>query len=445
MLDAMLSIACPLLLVAAAAVNPLDQSDAQPVGSAGAGMNGEVAVKLLLAGGISGVTALALVFRPGTRVRLRRMPGIVLVALSLVFLTTSVFAFSGAANVSRAAAVICLVYVGFLAVTTSYLSRDTAAKCLLAGLSLHMLAAWTLHWIGGDATHFQEDFGNGLTVARMGSTAHPNSLGRIGALALIIAFALWRTLAPAGTRARSTIWLIPVAVLAIATIVESMSRTAMASGVIAILAMSLDRLLNWRGLVVALTLLIVAGGITIGAGLLPGGVSLGESVVAAGTKTGDVSELTSATGRTAIWAESVRLISQRPLTGWGLNSAPLLLEDFSHHTHNLLLHTMFSGGVVAGAFTVVLLMWTAWRAVSVLDPLFRGVAAYVFVSGIFEDTVFETFPFTSTLLWLLVLMSSSAGESENESLVQAAQEQSIAPEKTAPKRDREPTTAAAWT
>ncbi|MEM9589476.1 MAG: O-antigen ligase family protein [Planctomycetota bacterium] len=126
-----------------------------------------------------------------------------------------------------------------------------------------------------------------------------------------------------------------------------------------------------------------------------------------GTKTGDISELTSATGRTEIWAEAIRLIGERPWTGYGLNSAPLFMADYSAHTHNLLLHVTFSAGVFAGMIAIVLLLWNLFRGLRSNEPLIRVVSVFVLISGVFEDTVLETFPISSTILWLVVLMTPS--------------------------------------
>ncbi len=45
------------------------------------------------------------------------------------------------------------------------------------------------------------------------------------------------------------------------------------------------------------------------------------------TRSGSVSELTTLTGRTEIWAVAADLIAQRPLLGWGYNGTEQLIAD----------------------------------------------------------------------------------------------------------------------
>ena len=101
------------------------------------------------------------------------------------------------------------------------------------------------------------------------------------------------------------------------------------------------------------------------------GNDISGGVLSVVTKTGDVTELTSATGRTEIWAEAIRLIGERPLTGYGLNSSPALMEDFSYHTHNLVLHATFSGGVVAGLLVMAALFGMRLRGFPVRSRSFE--------------------------------------------------------------------------
>ncbi|WDQ17653.1 O-antigen ligase family protein [Rhodopirellula sp. P2] len=405
-LEGLFALVCPLLLILAVALNPLDQSDSTPAGSAGAGLTMEVAMKLLLSGAVGLVAVLGWMLCPSVRQRLTKFPGWILVALGGIFLVTSAAAFGPAATVSRAAAMISCLSIVFIAVTLQFLSLRQTLQCVLIGLVLHLVVAWCLYLGGGETAVYQEELAQSLIIERMGSTAHPNSLGRIGALAILVCLGLWRTrnrpLTPVMIAMMGFVFAISTA-----TMFESMSRTAALSCAAAVLAVMIDRLVNRRGLALGLCGVMGVCLLMLAIGLMSEGSDVGSRVVAVGTKTGDIEELTSATGRTDIWAEAIRYIAQRPLTGWGLNSAPLLLEDFSHHTHNLLLHVIFSAGILAGICVAVLLGWTVYHAVTVVDPMFRGIAAYICVSGLFEDTAFETFPFASTLLWLLVLLAAS--------------------------------------
>jgi len=270
---------------------------------------------------------------------------------------------------------------------------------------MHMVVSWILYLGVPSIGVYEEELAGSTFVPRMAGTAHPNSVGRVGVLTIVIAIALLRgkKFAPATGRAR---WVLRFLILlGVVTAIQTKSRTAMAAGLAAAVMMQLDRLFTWRGIKIALAGSVLVVGALLFFGLGPYADQLGQLVVSVGTKTGDADELTSATGRTRIWAEAIALIGERPWTGWGLNSAPVLLEEFSQHTHNLLLHTVFSGGILAGLFATMLVLWTMFVGLTSSEPLLRGVAAYVLVSGCFEDTVLETFPFSSTLLWFIMLLA----------------------------------------
>ena len=396
------------LLIAATAVNPLDQSDAQPAGSGRASMNAEVAVKLVLGGTIAAVTATAYLLRPSLLGTFWRPGPMLLLGTVLIFLATSASALPAAATVCRAAALILLVYVAFIGLAVRVMSPSALVRCILIGLTLHMIVAWALYVRGGEGAVYQEELAGAMIVDRMGSTAHPNSLGRIGGLALMLIIAVWRD-----RHRRPGSWtiaaLLATVPMAVAMVVESKSRTSVLACGAGCVAMLIDRFWNRRG--IAMLGLLVAGGCAAMLSLTMMGwaSTLTDQVIGAVTKTGDVAELTSATGRDVIWSEAIDWIRADPWTGYGLVAAPILLEDHSFHTHNLLLHATFSGGLLAGATTAALLAWTVYQTLRFPTVLAAGVTTYLLTSGAVEDTVFETFAFTSTMLWMIILLTPLAG------------------------------------
>ncbi len=396
-----------LLIVAATALNPLDQSDAQPAGSGRASMNAEVAVKLVLGLTVTAVTATAYLLRPSLVSTFLRPGPVLLLATVTIFLATSVTALPAAATVSRAAALIMLVYVLFVGLAVRVTSTSALVRCLLIGLTLHMLVAWALYLRGGEGAVYEEELAGAMIVDRMGSTAHPNSLGRIGGLALMLVIAIWRDdrWRPGHTTIAALIAVVP---LAIATVIESKSRTSVLACGAGAIAMLADRFWNRRGILILGSVFAAVCGTLLVLVMMGWASDLTDQLIGSVTKTGDVTELTSATGRDVIWAEAISLIARDPWTGYGLVAAPILLDEHSFHTHNVLLHATFSGGLLAGLTTAALLVWTVYQTARVPTVLAAGVTTYILTSGAVEDTVFETFPFTSTMLWMIVLLGPTA-------------------------------------
>jgi exopolysaccharide production protein ExoQ len=81
-------------------------------------------------------------------------------------------------------------------------------------------------------------------------------------------------------------------------------------------------------------------------------VSFPDEIFAMLSRSGRVDEITSATGRSAIWAVVIELWAQRPILGYGYTSALLLLPsdprlfNVAAHAHNMFLELLFAGGIL---------------------------------------------------------------------------------------------------
>ncbi len=395
--------ACGLVMCAASFWNMVDINFEGNSGDQ-LGMDWQVAIKLVIAVFAGAIGFWGLINSNLVRTALRGVPGIGLVMLAVVFVTTSVFAIAEVAMVCRVAAWIYIAYLLFIPTALVAMGIRGVVIASLIGMTANVILNWGVYlWIPSVGV-FEEQFAGNTFIQRMGGLGHPNSIGRMGALAGLLSLAMLRSRALAPRLPGGTLVLLSIIALSIATSVATFSRTAIVAGLAAAIFLLFDRLAT-RGGVTA----IVAGILTIGIGLftielVTGGEVIGKFLLSAGTKTGEVEELTSATGRTDIWKETVRLIGQRPITGYGLNSAPVLLQDYSHHPHNLLLHVTLSGGLLAGLLVAALLLWNIGIGLTSAEPLVRAVSMYVLISGVFEDTCLDTFATPSTLLWLVVLL-----------------------------------------
>lgn len=182
------------------------------------------------------------------------------------------------------------------------------------------------------------------------------------------------------------------------------SRTAFIAGGIGLLLIFSDRLKS-RAAISVLVMLTVMGLASIFALFAAGKERrLVEKFVGLVAKSGSVQELTTATGRTDIWAEAAKFVAQRPLTDWGLNSGPVLLPNHSQATHNAVINASLSGGIFGGLAMLCLQLWLIWTAFQSPNLLVRGVAIFLFFSCLTEDTVMETFPGPCTMLWYMCLI-----------------------------------------
>ncbi|SRR6056297_30658 len=389
---------CALILVAAAFFNPIDVSGS---GEQQVSLSGQVAIKLAVAGLATGLGVWGLLSLSRVRRILGTFTGTILLTLGMVFVLTSAVAISEIANVARVASLIFLAYVLFTITSVVILGIDRVAVCVLIGCSLFLLGSWFAYLLVPSIGVYVEDLGTHTKINRMGGLAHPNVLGRMSMLTAILAISLYRQ------QPKYRVVLVTLALLALATAITAFSRTAILAGMVGLAVLLFDLLPTRRGLVVCLTICAVGLFGLVAIELATGSDLVGKVLLSASTKTGNVEELTSATGRTAIWAEALRLIQARPWTGYGLNSSPLLLTNFSQHTHNILLHPLLSGGLAAGLLMALLLALNLVFGIRSEQRLIRSVAAFVLFSGLFEDTLLDTFPSPLTVLWLLVTLYPS--------------------------------------
>ncbi|QDT12598.1 O-Antigen ligase [Planctomycetes bacterium K23_9] len=351
------------------------------------GLDWQVALKLAVSAFSAMLGLWGVLTTTGVRRVLLSIPACILILILLLAFPSALSGFSPSA---LPATLINLSYVAFIATCLAYLKEKTFFYAIVLGTLAACGFAWILYFLMPEFGVFKEFLGS-VTVERLGGHAHPNSVGRTAAIGLLASAALWRD------RRISTpiaFWL----VLAFSvTIAFTISRTVIGGTGIALAALFMDRLktragIQWMMLggfvgLLALFLLIASGNEGDTIAKLAGSVS----------KTGDSTELTTGTGRVAIWAEAIRLISEKPITGYGFGAAQALMLDFSQSTHNMFLHAAMVAGVVAGALMICLALWLVNVAFAGEFRPISALAIFVLISGLFEDTVLETFPGPATL------------------------------------------------
>ena len=399
-------IVCAVLMCTATLWNNVD-INYEYAGNASASrvaLDWPVAIKLVIAAACAVMGMIGAVVDPRVRGALFSGPGLILVLLAIVFACTAIIALPEVANVSRAASLIYIGYLMFIPTAFAVLGLRTIIIASLVGMVINLAMNWGLYLFVPELGIHEEFLGDEKFLSRMGGLGHPNAIARVGVLGGLLSLAMLRSRELAPRLPGGRVVLLAIIVLGVLTAGATFSRTAIVAGMVSAFLLLSDKVASREGMSLVFAGLVVLIGGLITFELVSGGGMLGDSLLSATTKTGTVEELTSATGRTDIWGEAIRLICERPITGWGLNSAPVMMENFSRHTHNLLLHATFCGGVFAGFLVLCLLLWNLFFGLTSDEPLVRAISMYVLVSGVFEDTVLDTFSSPSTLLWILVLL-----------------------------------------
>ena len=135
-------------------------------------------------------------------------------------------------------------------------------------------------------------------------------------------------------------------------------------------------------------------------------VDLGDKIVSKLellSKSEGTEELTTATGRSEIWAFAITLIQERPVTGYGAATQKLYFEEFSYYTHNMLLNIAFSAGIFAGIAAILMILGRLRALMVDRHPLSDAIVVFILVNGLFENVIFSILAGLPTMLWILAL------------------------------------------
>lgn len=335
-------------------------------------------------------------FESTVRKSLMSFPGLML--FFILCLATLVSPWAAYVEVAFPAAVINLGYLLFTITTLNMLGIRTFASAVAIGVAVSCMLLVVLYLISPASVVFLEPLADGQFAKRLSGLGHPNSVARTAAFGIICLIYLGRA------RQWPLILVFGLLVLMLGVEYFAKSRTAIFALSLAVVGLYSDRLLTRPGLA-AISMAAVA--VLLGMMVLVATESQGRLVNRALTsvaKSGDAEEITTATGRIQIWKETIKLVRARPLTGWGLNAGPKLLEEYLGSAHNALLYVGLSTGVLGALAMLGLLGWNLFLATTSTNLLVRAICTLVLVSGLTEETVFETFPGPTTICWYAACM-----------------------------------------
>jgi O-antigen ligase len=146
-----------------------------------------------------------------------------------------------------------------------------------------------------------------------------------------------------------------------------------------------------------------------------------ESILVMASRSGDIREITSGTGRSDIWSLVMRLIEERPFFGWGYASTIFILPDEGAflgyalaHAHNAVLQALVSVGIVGFVPFAALFLMKIYYAMKFRDPLNTSFMMFLVVESITECIAFQG-PATLTSLVLATVLSLKFNEKNETS------------------------------
>jgi exopolysaccharide production protein ExoQ len=315
------------------------------------------------------------------------------------------FVSSGSACVVTVATVALMLEIGTTAVV----------RLLALAAITFVVGSWGV-WLFLPAQGiYLEPITHGQFFERMAGLAHPNTLGQLSGMSLLLLFFTCQ-----GLRKAWPLVFWAVALGSFVAMVMCVSRTALAAGCLGFAwgfrgeCMAFAR--RWRADLLLVPLLL--GVMVLGAGGL--GQDFDRQLAAKISKSDDPEELTSMTGRSLIWAHTLRLAGERPLTGYGMATSKELLREFSLYTHNIVLNVALSAGFVAAGFLLAAILWGGLLAWHRPRPLPDALLLLLVLNGLAENVIFEFLAGGLTAAFVLALAWRTVEGFRHEALLEGA-------------------------
>ncbi len=272
-------------------------------------------------------------------------------------------------------------------------------KTVLSTMMLTLLGSWFLYLFMPEYGVMIEHTSKTETVERMGGMSHPNVLSGVVVLMIVLLSYLWFE----GKKS----WKIclPLLLLCFTTMVFTGTRVALVAAVVSILVVYRRFWLRVDILPItaALGVAILLGALVLFSSEKISPVS--SSLIGSATRSGDVEEITSVTGRAAIWEYCARLVAERPLIGYGPGVSKIYLakKQYLLHPHNVVLSLAFSGGVFAGFCGLMMFLQQLFVSLGGKYRLAALVSFVIILNSLTEVAIFDYVPGTTTVIWLAAI------------------------------------------
>lgn len=258
--------------------------------------------------------------------------------------------------------------------------RRTILTIVVATYS-YVVVSWLVYLLVPEIGIFKEYLTMTDSVQRMGGLGHPNTVGRsachITLLLLICVRERWV----------SWRWLVLALPLLFATLIATKSRSPIAATAVGVVIFAWP-LLRDRAtyFLAAISVCLVAGGALFIESTQGIDFFLSRHVLKT-TKSGDMQEITSLTGRTEIWEAAIGHIKASPWFGYGGGTSSNVMIDYSGHAHNIYLETALNHGIPTALLFVVLTLFTLKDALSGRIVVLPEMMAFILVLGMVESPI----------------------------------------------------------
>jgi len=345
----------------------------------------------------AGALAIGLVHLPRTHRMIFRTPAVCIVLFGLWATMTAVYSPSPMFSVGAG-----MSFLGLALFTPAVLEKlkpESVLYALAGTLAVFLVLSWLVYLFVPEIGSTSYYTTQGDMYRMSGLAGKPTNLGRLSATLIGTVFALVLM------KRLDRKWAVLAVILALATLFESQTRTALAGIVLAVAAVMLRRRPVW------LLLALSAGGIALYAlGLR--GIELDlEQVARPLARSGNVQEIFTFTGRTGIWKFVIGKIAESPWLGYGYGSSRIIIAGgyssewgfTTQSSHNTLLQSLLTTGIIGTSLIVFMLARQVKQFFTAPDPFCDVMLVFLLTNAMMESLIVGGAPGVLTLVWLITV------------------------------------------
>lgn len=294
------------------------------------------------------------------------------------------------------------MYLGLMAMLTDY-DHEMVLSVLLASCLLVVIASLFAYFAIPSLGRLEEWQGNAQIQGNRlsGITGTPNGIGLISAWCTLVIAIRWASLR------RYLGWgvLIFGGLAALITLALSQSRTSMA--ILAALT-GLTFAVRQRSMPY-----LLIGGALVASAVLIFAVNDSDLFLRMLSRSGNVLELETGTGRAQIWSLVIKLSQLNFWTGYGYASSVFIIPDYTDyighappHAHNMLLQLWLTTGMIGVILFSLAFTAQIFRAISNKDSLSLTFLLFIMLDGITEPSAFAGVAHLSTVVLMFAIARS---------------------------------------
>lgn len=303
---------------------------------------------------------------------------------------------------SFAAGIIFLSYVLFASAAAQLLSLKEILIGILVSLTVFYLLSLIAYFLLPNLGQTRAWSQAGFILRFCGLAGEPNNMARILGLMTVVVVVLYSV--------RYIGWKLAISLLGFygLGIVMTMSRATVA----AVLLSLTIQFMRWRTQIVMPFIFI---SIILYCMLSFASFSFDISKI---SRSGDVKEVTTFTGRTEIWAFCWNKIKERPLIGYGFAASRKVISQgyqsrfgfITKSAHNMWIQNLLSVGII-GTFPIVFVILVLIRDFFKTPNSFRDITLLIVLfSGLLEGGAIGSTPNLLTLFWLISISQVASSE-----------------------------------